>query len=315
MNPDCIIVLGPTASGKTRLAVQIASWLHSEIISADSRQVYRSLNIGTGKDYHDYSVNGKVVPYHLIDIVDANEHYDINSFVNDFSTVFGRLASSNKLPVICGGSALYIYALLKNFKYTAIPVNETLRLVLNQKTHSELIGQFKSMPVTDFHVLADLSTIKRTIRAIEIASFLNEGNEMEAREDLKLYPLIIGLELNADERKKRIEKRLLHRLNEGLIEEVKALIENGLSTERLIYFGLEYKFITQFVLNQISYNEMYEKLLTAIVQFSKRQMTFYRKMEREGFNINWIDATLEPVVQSELAWSLIQTYNVTTLSN
>ena len=252
MNPDCIIVLGPTASGKTRLAVQIASWLHSEIISADSRQVYRSLNIGTGKDYHDYSVNGKVVPYHLIDIVDANEHYDINSFVNDFSTVFGRLASSNKLPVICGGSALYIYALLKNFKYTAIPVNETLRLVLNQKTHSELIGQFKSMPVTDFHVLADLSTIKRTIRAIEIASFLNEGNEMEAREDLKLYPLIIGLELNADERKKRIEKRLLHRLNEGLIEEVKALIENGLSTERLIYFGLEYKFITQFVLNQIS---------------------------------------------------------------
>ena len=286
---NIIIILGPTASGKTKLAAHIAAYFNSEIISADSRQVYRDMNLGTGKDYNEYIINENPVPYHLIDLVDAGAHYDINQYILDFRKIFEAITLKNIIPVLCGGSPLYIYALLRGFDYTAVPVNLNLRDNLMPLTHQELQNRFAQITETDFHRLADLSTKKRCIRAIEIATYLAEGNKITT-DSIKLNPLIIGLNLSAEERKIRIQMRVGSRLQQGMIDEVKQLLEKGITPEKLIFYGLEYKFITQFLMNEISFEMMKEKLVIAIQQFSKRQMTFYRKMEREGYKIHWIDA-------------------------
>lgn len=304
MIPNLIVILGPTASGKTALAASLAYQMHTEIISADSRQVYSGMNLGTGKDYEAYLVNGKKIPYHLIDIVSAGEKYHVFQYKQDFLAAFESIQLKHKLPILCGGSALYIDAVLNDFEYTAIPPNETLRANIQHKTKTELLDYFASLPITKYNSLADTSTSKRLIRAIEIITFLNQESFAKPHYP-KLVPIIIGLKSTVELRRNRIEDRLVQRLQNGLIEEVTELMQK-LTPEQLIYYGLEYKFITQFLLKQMTYDALIYHLTIAIQQFAKRQMTYFRKMEREGKNIHWIDATLPLSLQLDEANKISQ---------
>ena len=289
MTKQMITILGPTASGKTGLATALAVELNGEIISADSRQVYRGMNIGTGKDLSEYSVDGKDIPYHLIDIHEPGYEYNVFEFQKDFHEVYAQFKNKKTTPILCGGTGMYIDAVLKGYKLIAVPRDEPLRASLELLSHEQLISRLAKLAKQ--HNTSDSSTKDRTIRAIEIAQYY----ELHGLEDVALPPVntkIFGIHWERGALKKRITARLKQRLDEGMIPEVEQLIEQGVSAEKLKYYGLEYKFIVQHLEGDLSFNDMYQKLNTAIHQFAKRQMTWFRRMEKQGKDITWIDGHL-----------------------
>ena len=293
-----ITILGPTASGKTTLAAHLAARLgDAEIISADSRQVYRGMDIGTGKDLADYTIGGKVIPFHLIDICEAGEKYNLFRYQQDFHAAYDDILSRHRQPILCGGTGLYIESVLKGYKMEAVPENPELRESLKDCTLQELkeiLEGYKTL-----HNVTDLDTTKRAIRAIEIQAYYREHGTLE-RDFPAIDSLIIGISIDRELRRKRISERLRHRLEqENMVGEVRRLLEH-VPAEDLIYYGLEYKYLTLYCLGQLSYDEMVRQLEIAIHQFAKRQMTWFRGMERRGFTIHWIDGTkpLEEQVQT-----------------
>ncbi len=289
MDYNLIVITGPTASGKTSLAVKLASVLDTEIISADSRQVYRGLDIGTGKDLAEYKIDGKTVPYHLIDIVEPYENFDLFSFYKNFFEIFKRFLRNGKIPILAGGTPLYIHSVIANYKLLEVPLNNKLREELSSYDMKELEDYLKSLQ-PKIHNITDLEDRERLVRAIEIADFrLKNPDAKSAGEDLDLNPLIIGTLWERSVLKKRITKRLVDRLNEGMVEEVKKLHKNGISWERLEYFGLEYKYVSLCLQGKMSYDEMFKSLNIKIHQFSKKQSGWFRKFEKEGLSINWVE--------------------------
>ena len=284
---NIISVVGATASGKTSFAAKLASELNGEIISADSRQVYRGMDIGTGKDLEDYVVDGKNIPAHLVDIVDAGYQYNVFEFQRDFLKVFEDMKTRGVFPVLCGGSGMYIEAVLKNYKLIQVPDNPVLRESLKEKELPELAKILESYK-SNLHNISDISTAKRAIRAIEIADYCSKNPELETKIP-PIHSLNIGIKFDRLSRRKRITERLHQRLNEGMLDEVKQLLDSGIKPENLIYYGLEYKFLTQHLIGQLSYDEMVSKLNVAIHQFAKRQMTWFRRMEKQGTVIHWLD--------------------------
>lgn len=286
--PNLIVLLGPTASGKTRLASNLAYTLNSEIISADSRQVYMQMDIGTGKDKNQYIVERKIIPHHLIDIKMAGENYHVADFQIDFANAFDQIQSKGKIPILCGGTGMYIDAVLRNYQFTSIPNNPNLATELANLSLSALEKIFREN-ASDYSPLADVSTRKRLKRAIQIAFYLKE-NPMTTNKAPKLNPVIFGLQMPLEKRRQRITERLHARLKEGLVQEVEGLLKQGISAEKLVFYGLEYRFVTEYLLGKMEYDEMVEKLNIAIHQFAKRQMTYFRKMERDGQKIYWLEA-------------------------
>ncbi len=287
---DILTILGPTATGKTALATQLARMLKGEIISADSRQIYRGMDIGTGKDLADYSVDGQNVPYHLIDIVDAGYKYNLFEYQRDFAKAYESVCERERLPILCGGTGLYIEAILRGYNLVAVPENPQLRRQLEGKTLEELTQILKTYKT--LHNTTDVDTVKRAIRAIEIADYSQKNPEIST-DFPKLNPLIIGVGIERELRREKITKRLHARLDDGMIDEVKRLLASGIAPDDLIYYGLEYKFVTLYLTGVLSYDEMFSQLEIAIHQFAKRQMTWFRGMERRGFTIHWLDATWE----------------------
>jgi tRNA dimethylallyltransferase len=281
-----ITILGPTATGKTQLAAHLAARINGEIISADSRQVFREMNIGTGKDYDDYIVDGKKMPYHLVDIADPGEEFSVFNFQQNFINAFNKIKSANKVPILCGGTGLYIESVLRNYKLMEVPENKQLREKLSDKSEKELTEILAGL--RSLHNTTDTIIKERLIRAIEIETFYktNPAPQLTIPE---FTSYVFGLNYERKIVKERITVRLKERLESGMIEEVKSLIEKGISTDRLKAYGLEYRYITQFLMNEISYDEMFKLLNIAIHQFSKRQMTYFRHMEKNGIKINWID--------------------------
>lgn len=286
MEIESIAVVGPTASGKTRRAVEIAGMIDGEIISADSRQVYRGMSIGTGKDLVEYGD----IPYHLIDICDAGKKYNLHKYLRDFNVAYNDVLSRGKTPVICGGSGMYVENALGGISLPDVPANPELRETLKHKTLEQLTHILRDLK--QLHNTTDVDTCARAIRAIEIAEYYNRNPEEAERADRSmakpLKSLIIGIDIDRASRRERISQRLKSRLDEGMIDEMQNLLDLGISVDDLTYYGLEYKFVTLHVIGQLSYQEMFEKLETAIHQFAKRQMTWFRGMERRGFKINWI---------------------------
>ncbi len=284
--PDIITILGPTAVGKTRLAALLADKLDSAVFSADSRQVYRQMNLGTGKDYADYEVNGKTVPNYLLDIADPGTEFNIFAFSRQFYLDFNRFHNTNKIPVFCGGSGMYLETILCNRHLPEVPVNETLRKSLSEKDDSELTQILSGY--RQQHNSTDNSDRNRLIRAIEIADFIE--NHQSDSKDPDLKSAVFGINCDRDILKKRITARLKQRLNEGMIEEVKALLEQGITKEQLLFYGLEYKYLTLYISGELRYNDMLQKLNSAIHQFAKRQMTFFRHLEKNGMQIHWLES-------------------------
>lgn len=286
---NLITILGPTATGKTVLATHLADKIKGEIISADSRQVYRNMDIGTGKDLSDYIINGTQIPYHLINIADAGEEYNLHRFATDFKNAFKLITQKNKIPILCGGTGLYIESVLQNYDVPDVPQSEEFRRSLENKTDEELKQEL--MKYKSLHNDTDTENRRRLIRALEIAYFSAE-KQISTHSFLPKNRPVFGISLPRDMVRQRITDRLQARLKEGMIQEVQKLLDSGVSASRLIRYGLEYKFITEYLLNQYSYNEMVRLLNIAIHQFSKRQMTWFRGMERRGLKINWIDGLL-----------------------
>ncbi len=284
-----LTILGPTATGKTKLASHIAFIIGGEIISADSRQVFRRMNIGTGKDYEDYIVKGKIIPHHLIDIAEPGEEFSVFDFQKNFIQAFQNIVSKNKIPVLCGGTGLYIESALNKYNLLEVPENIELRKELSAKSENELIDIISNLK--SLHNTTDTINKERLIRAIEIAYFRknNPGKNLHFPE---FNSYIFGINYEREIVTQKITSRLKERLKNGMIEEVKSLIDEGVPSTRLKSYGLEYKFITQYLQDEISYEEMFNKLNIAIHQFSKRQMTWFRRMERNGIKINWIDGNL-----------------------
>lgn len=286
---DLIVILGPTASGKTRLAARLAYIIDSEIISADSRQVYRGMDLGTGKDYEDYIVDGKQIPYHLVDIADAGYKYNVFEFQKDFLKVYRDIRERGKVPVLCGGTGMYIESVVNGYRLFPVPPDPVLRNELEAKTMTELTGILSSFG--KLHNKTDLDSRKRVIRAIEIARFSKE-NLRPDDEFPEINHIIFGVRFERETRRNRITERLKTRLNSGMIEEVENLLKK-ISPEDLIYYGLEYKYLTLYVTGKISFEELFARLNTAIHQFAKRQMTWFRKMERDGHRIYWLEGGLD----------------------
>lgn len=279
---ELITVLGPTASGKTSLAVALAKEIGGEVISADSRQIYRGMDIGTGKDLDEY----EDVPYHLIDILDAGEIYGVGQFQKDFHHVFQQIRARKRVPILCGGTGLYIQSVLQNFEFTSVPRNPELREAIEDKAIEELRSDFAQMPEhASFE--ADTSTHKRLVRAIEIAKWL-ENNKLEQNDTQPPRSLTFGIQPDLDVRRANITTRLHERLGGGLIEEVERLLKSGVSEEMLIFYGLEYKFITQYLQGNFDRETCFKRLEIAIHQFAKRQMTYFRKMGKDGLTIQWL---------------------------
>ena len=298
---NSIIITGPTASGKTALAAQLAYALNGEIISADSRQVYKKLNIGTGKDLAEYNVNNTPINYHLIDVAEVGTHFHLYDFITHFYGAFQAIAKQQKLPIICGGTGLYLDAIIKKHELAAIPNNFELRLQLETLNLEQLIAKllgYENKPEN-----ADLTSKKRLVIAIEFADYLS-NNDSPKTKFVDLKPIIFALDLPKEARRNKISIRLKYRLENGMIDEVKDLINEGISHERLQFLGLEYQYISKYLLNEMSYNEMFLKLETSIHQYAKRQMTWFRKMEREGNQIHWLDAT-KPMEESLIAIKLL----------
>ena len=284
-----ITILGPTACGKTAFAVELAARLNTEIISADSRQVYRRMDIGTGKDLSDYTVDGKQIPYHLIDICEPGTKYNVFQYQHDFFNVFNKLKDAGIVPILCGGTGMYIEAVLKGYKLLDVPPNPELRNSLKSKSLDELEGILATYKT--LHNKTDVDSAQRAIRAIEIEEYYKK-EVPEKSEFIPINSLIIGLEIDRELRREKISKRLHRRLEEGMIDEVRALLNSGIKPDDLIYYGLEYKYITEYIIGELNYEEMKKQLEIAIHQFSKRQMTWFRGMERRGFKIHWIDASV-----------------------
>ncbi len=289
-----ITILGPTASGKTPVAAQLAAEIQGEIISADSRQVYRRMDIGTGKDLADYTVDGRLIPYHLIDIREPGTKYNLFEYQQDFYDVYQQIQSRGAVPILCGGTGLYIEAVLKGYHLSPVPQNQTLRDSLEGKSLAELtamLTELKARNGSNMHNTTDVDSCQRAIRAIEIETY-NLEHPTPRRELPAVDSLIIGVDIDRELRREKITCRLKARLDEGMVDEVKALLDEGIPAADLIYYGLEYKFVTEYLTGQTSYQEMFTRLEIAIHQFAKRQMTWFRGMERRGFQIHWIDATL-----------------------
>lgn len=282
---NLLVIVGPTASGKTSFATHLAKKLNGEIISGDSRQVYRRMDIGTGKDYDDYLIDGELIPVHLVDIKEPGYKYNVYEFQNDFFKVYNEIQLRKKTPIFCGGTGLYIEAVLKGYKLIHVPSNYQLRESLKEKSLEELetiLSQFRKL-----HNSTDTDTVKRAIRAIEIETYYQTHPEINVSLP-EMRPLIIGIDIERDRRRERITKRLKQRIEDGMIDEVQGLLNEGIPSEDLIYYGLEYKYITQHLIGELSYEEMVNQLNIAIHQFAKRQMTWFRGMERRGVKIHWI---------------------------
>mgnify|MGYP002532401079 CR=1 FL=1 len=288
-NYELITIIGPTASGKTAFAAALAARLDTEIISGDSRQVYRSMDIGTGKDLADYVVDGKQIPYHLIDICNPGDKYNVFEYQHDFHKAFEEIRKKGKLPILCGGTGMYIESVLRGFKLLDVPQNPALRESLKGKSLAELEQILASYKV--LHNKTDVDSAQRAIRAIEIEEFY-KTEAPDKREYAPINSLIIGVDIDRDLRREKISKRLRARLDEGMVDEVRAILATGVKPEDLIYYGLEYKFLTLYIIGQLTYDEMVSQLEIAIHQFAKRQMTWFRGMERRGLHIHWLDATL-----------------------
>lgn len=279
-----LVVTGPTASGKTRRAVDLARELNAEIISADSRQVYKGMNIGTGKDLEEYGE----IPYHLIDVADAGSKYNLFRFLSDYSAVSCDIIRRGHLPLLCGGTGMYLEAVLNQLKLPVVPENKSLREKLADKSLTELTEILASMKT--LHNITDIDTCKRAIRAIEIQTFYetNPSLSVETKPTPMTDAVIIGIDIDRESRRNRISERLRQRLADGMIDEVKSLLDSGILADDLIYYGLEYKYVTLYLIGKLSRKEMEEALEIAIHQFAKRQMTWFRGMERRGFRINWL---------------------------
>ena len=286
---DFIVITGPTATGKTKIAVDMADCYNGEIISADSRQIYKGMDIGTGKDLDEYVINGKKIPYHLIDILDPNENYSVYQFQRDFILSYNKIRRKNKLPILCGGTGLYIESILLKYKLQNAPgPNKSLRNELKNKTKEELLDLFKDLSPKGYLDPSKIDTNNRIIRSIEIE--LNKtSNESDifTNQDINNF-LVIGVQQDRENNRELIKKRLIERLDLGLIEEVQNLIDRDLDMSRLDYFGLEYKFVGSYLKNELSKEELIEKLNIAICQFAKRQMSWFRRMEKRGIDIHWI---------------------------
>ena len=292
MSERMITILGPTASGKTPLAASLAREVGGEIISADSRQVYRRMDIGTGKDLEDYGD----VPYHLIDIAEPGTKYNLFQYQQDFFDAYHNIIGRGKTPILCGGTGLYIEAVLKGYKLSPVPQNPELRKSLEDKTLDELtrmLVELKQQNGSNMHNKTDVDSCQRAIRAIEIETY-NLHHPVPRRELPPVNSVIIGVNIDRETRRQKITNRLKARLEGGMVDEVRGLLDEGIPAEDLIYYGLEYKFVTEYVTGQVTYDEMFQRLEIAIHQFAKRQMTWFRGMERRGFAIHWIDA-LQPM--------------------
>lgn len=304
---NLIAITGPTAGGKTAFAAQLAHSLDGEIISADSRQVYKNMDIGTGKDYMDYVVAGKQIPVHLIDIRKPGYKYSVYEYQQDFIKVFADVHKRNKMPVLVGGSGLYIEAVLNGYRLIQVPPNEKLRASLEGKNQDDLVEMLKDIsPV--LHNTTDIKHKQRTIRAIEIATLYRDHPDTN-QSFPEIHPVLIGIKFDRNSRRKRITERLHARIEEGMIEEVKRLLEY-ISEEDLIFYGLEYKYITLYLNGTLSREEMIKKLETAIHQFAKRQMTWFRKMERSGIRIHWLDGHMQMEEKLERTKAILQKYTV-----
>jgi tRNA dimethylallyltransferase len=288
-NYDLLIVTGPTASGKTSLAVAIAKKLGGEIISADSRQVYRGMNIGTGKDYNDYFIEGQQIPCHLIDIADPGYKYNVFEYQRDFIKVYKNLRDQNIFPVVCGGSGMYADSIISGYKMVEVAPDSGLRSNLEKKSMEELIEILSTYK--KLHNITDIDTKKRVIRAIEIEHF-NQNKTKPVSKFPKIRSLVVGILPDRETRRTNISNRLKQRLGAGMVDEVKLLMEQGLTADILIYYGLEYKFITLYLTGKMQYDDMVKNLEIAIHQFAKRQMTWFRSMEKRGVKINWLDGKL-----------------------
>lgn len=283
---DFITLLGPTASGKTRIAARLARHIGAEIISADSRQVYRRMDLGTGKDLDDYTVDGEVVPYHLIDIAEPGEKYNVFRYQQDFLAAFNTIRQRGRRVIVCGGSGLYLESLLRGYKLSPVPQNEALRAALSEKSLEELTELLRTY--RPLHNTTDTDTKPRAIRAIEIEDY-NRRNPTAARPFPPLRSLTLGILVDRETRRRRITERLHTRLQQGMLQEVEALLREGIAPEDLIYYGLEYKYLTLCATGRLSYEEMERQLEIAIHQFAKRQMTWFRGMERRGTPIQWVE--------------------------
>lgn len=289
MKYDMITILGPTASGKTPLAAHLAKRIDAEIISGDSRQIYRGMDLGTGKDLADYTVCGYSVPYHLIDIADPGYKYNVFEFQRDFLVAYNDIKARGKEVVLCGGTGMYLESVLKGYKLIPVPENKELRESLSGKSLVDLtriLSGYKKL-----HNSTDVDTVKRAIRAIEIEEYYLKEN-VDARHFPEIKSLVVGVDISRDLRREKISRRLRQRLDEGMVDEVKRLLDSGISSEDLIYYGLEYKYLTLYVTGKLDYEDMVSQLEIAIHQFAKRQMTWFRGMERRGFTINWINAEM-----------------------
>lgn len=302
-NYELITIIGPTASGKTAFAAALAARLDTEIISGDSRQVYRSMDIGTGKDLADYVVDGKQIPYHLIDICNPGDKYNVFEYQHDFHKAFEEIRKKGKLPILCGGTGMYIESVLRGFKLLDVPQNPALRESLKGKSLAELEQILASYKV--LHNKTDIDSAQRAIRAIEIEEFY-KTEAPDKREYAPINSLIIGVDIDRELRREKISRRLRARLDEGMVDEVRAILATGVKPEDLIYYGLEYKFLTLYIIGQLTYDEMVSQLEIAIHQFAKRQMTWFRGMERRGLHIHWLDATLPTEEKINNVLALIQ---------
>ncbi len=289
MTGDLIAIIGPTASGKTELAARLAGRLGTEVISGDSRQVYRRMDIGTGKDLKDYTVDGHSVPYHLIDIAEPGTRYNVCQYQQDFLNAYNDMRRRGLVPVLCGGSGLYVESVLRGYRLLTVPENRELRASLEGKSLQELteiLKQYKTL-----HNTTDTDTAKRAVRAIEIEEYYRHA-PVEEMAFPKLDALVVGVDISRELRREKISRRLRQRLDEGMADEVRGLLAEGISAEDLIYYGLEYKYVTLYVTGRLTREEMFVRLETAIHRFAKRQMTWFRGMERRGVDIHWIGATL-----------------------
>lgn len=291
-----ITILGPTASGKTSLAAALAARIDAEIISADSRQVYRGMTIGTGKDLDDYRQGDRLIPYHLIDICEPGTKYNLFQYQQDFHLIYNNIVARGVRPILCGGTGLYIESVLKGYALSPVLQNQALRDELADKSLAELTEMLEDLKRRNhsmMHNRTDVDTAQRAIRAIEIETY-NLEHPTDNRTLPPIDSVIIGVDINREERRRKITQRLKQRLEEGMVDEIRQLLNRGISPENLIYYGLEYKFVTEYVIGKTSYEEMFRQLEIAIHQFAKRQMTWFRGMERRGFTIHWIDA-LDPM--------------------
>ena len=300
---DMITVLGPTASGKTRLAVALADRLDGEILSADSRQVYRGMDIGTGKDLGDYILDGRAIPYHLIDIADAGTKYNVYEFQGDFKKAYTDIVARKKFPVMCGGTGLYLESVLKGYRLIPVPENPELRRKLEGKSLKELTRILEGYKT--LHNTTDVDTAKRAIRAIEIEECYR-NTPVEADEFPHIDSLVIGVDIDRELRRQRISHRLEQRLDEGMVDEVRHLLDSGIPPEDLIYYGLEYKYVTLYLTGQLPYKYMQQELEVAIHQFAKRQMTWFRGMERRGTHIEWVPFEMDMAEKTDYIVELMK---------